>query len=51
MEKQKEVYFIWCKTCKYWELSEKDSPCDECLAIPAREDSHKPYYYESMEEK
>lgn len=46
MEHRKEVYFTWCLTCKNYEKDEKESPCDECLSIPSREDSHKPYYYE-----
>lgn len=52
MNKMKEVRFdIYCITCKYWDLPEICSPCDECLGIPTRDDSHKPYCYESKEEK
>lgn len=51
MEYKKEVYFSdWCSSCKHFELMESESPCDECLSIPAREDSHKPYYYEPTDE-
>lgn len=52
MKKQKEVYFWeWCWKCKNLKMLENESPCDECLSIPAREGSHKPYYYESNEEE
>ena len=47
MEHKKEVYFVdYCKTCKHFKLDEDESPCGECLFVPFREDSHKPYYYE-----
>lgn len=46
-EKMKEVYFdIFCPLCKFKENGEQDGPCDECLAIPARESSHKPERWE-----
>ena len=43
----KEVYFDqYCKTCKSWEKKDCEDPCNECLAIPANTNSHKPFYYE-----
>lgn len=46
----KEVYFnIYCEGCVYKNLSEEAYPCDQCLAIPAREDSHRPEYYKEEE--
>lgn len=43
----KEVYFNhYCASCKHYNKNESESPCDECLDIPGREDSHKPEYYE-----
>lgn len=39
----KEVYFDkYCKTCKYWELGSGEDPCNDCLANPSNENSHKP---------
>lgn len=46
-ENLKEVRFdIYCKTCKHWELPDEEDPCNECLAIPANNNSHKPVCYE-----
>lgn len=46
----KEVYFDkYCKSCKHWESSEFDEPCNECLATPANLHSHKPVKYEKKE--
>lgn len=42
----KEVFFdIYCKTCKYYELQPYLNPCNQCLAEPYNEDSHKPVEY------
>jgi hypothetical protein len=43
----KEVYFSqYCKTCAYEMLSENEEPCNGCLDIPTRPDSHKPEMWE-----
>ena len=43
-----EVYFDkYCKTCKYSKQNENKDPCDECLAVPMNENSHKPIYWEA----
>lgn len=39
----------WCNSCEYSDNSESDSPCDDCLSIPARENSHKPEYYKAKD--
>ena len=39
-------FFKYCSTCKYFTRSEWEPPCDECVELPARVDSHKPEYYE-----
>lgn len=50
MDNLKEVYFYkYCNTCKFRSTYDDDNPCDECLSIPARENSHKPEYYEEDE--
>lgn len=46
-EGYKEVYFHeYCKNCKFKNLKENDSPCDECLAESVNVYSHKPVKYE-----
>ena len=46
----KEVDFNkYCKTCVYSESKESDDPCDECLATPMNEYSHKPVMYKEKE--
>lgn len=32
----------WCKTCKFENTTSTKEPCDTCLGVPARENSHKP---------
>lgn len=45
-EGYKEVYFDeYCKTCKFKDLKEDKTPCDECLQEPANVYSHKPVKY------
>ena len=47
-EQYLEVYFDkYCKTCKHCKLDENKDPCDECLAIPMNENSHKPVNWEA----
>lgn len=42
----KEVYFHeYCKTCKYSDKKEDESPCHECLEEPVNAFSHKPVYW------
>lgn len=50
--KEKEVYFDqYCGTCKYRDCHEDDSPCDDCLAQPTNEWSHKPVEYKPTDAK
>lgn len=44
---EKEVDFTNCKVCVHYEKREDEEPCDECLNIPFRLDSHTPVFYES----
>ena len=32
----------YCKTCAYEKTDEAEKPCDECVGVPARENSRKP---------
>ena len=39
----KEVYFnVYCIKCVYAETNQEYEPCNECLANPSNENSHKP---------
>lgn len=43
---EKEAYFyLYCPRCAYSSLPQAAEPCDECLAQPVNEDSHKPLYF------
>ena len=47
MNETKEVYFhLYCATCKYWNKSASDEPCNECLKEGSNIDSHRPVRYE-----
>ena len=37
----------YCESCKHKNVPEADSPCDECLEIPARDESRKPERWEA----
>ena len=51
MNDMKEVYFnLWCKCCKYRELSEDEDPCRLCLGEPVNIDSHKPLDFKTNEQ-
>lgn len=48
IDDQREVYFNqYCTTCKHWATPERDDPCDECLANPTNQYSHKPVNWEA----
>jgi hypothetical protein len=48
----KEVRFdIHCKTCKYKDTKEKDSPCNECLDEPMNLYSDKPVRWKGVVDK
>lgn len=43
----KEVYFNqYCQTCKWKDEAETGEHCDECLAEPVNQNSHKPVRWE-----
>lgn len=47
---EKEVYFgDYCPTCKYSDLDEDETPCDDCLNNPSATDSHKPIRWKAKE--
>ena len=47
MQHLKEVYFNeHCAKCKYEKVKETDDPCNECLSVPAMENTHKPDKFE-----
>lgn len=45
----KEVYFELCEQCVHYPRKESESPCDECMTVFYRPDSHKPIYFEEKE--
>lgn len=49
---EKEVYYYkYCPQCEYFKQPEAADPCDECLAQPVNEDSHKPLYFKQAKTK
>ena len=43
----KEVYFDkYCHKCKFKATPETEDPCNECLAEPVNDHSHKPVRFE-----
>lgn len=44
-------YFRYCASCEHWNKPECEDPCDECLTLPAREDSRKPEYYKKASDR
>lgn len=43
----KEVdFYKYCRTCKYWNLTESEDPCFCCMTEPIRPDTHKPAKWE-----
>lgn len=52
MNRDKEVYFNkYCKSCKYADLTEYKSPCNECLEESSNDYSHKPVNYKPLEDE
>ncbi len=50
LDKNNEVFFEeYCKTCKYKNYSETDSPCAECIAEPVNLYSNKPVKWEEAD--
>lgn len=51
-DNMKEVYFnLYCNQCKHKDLDDTKDPCNECLSIPGRPNSHKPFYFEEDKEE
>ena len=44
-------FSIYCPRCKHRNLNEAQDPCNECLEIGAREDTHVPEYWEAENKK
>ena len=42
---------IYCQRCKYRNLNEAQDPCNKCLDIGARENTHVPEYWEAENKK
>ena len=40
---------VWCPKCKYEACAGTEEPCDSCLEVSARENSHKPERWEAKD--
>lgn len=50
MSADKEVFFhLYCSACKHVNCADSEDPCDECLASPVNQDSHKPIFFKEKE--
>ena len=38
---------LYCNRCKHEEKDEADEPCNSCLDIPARQNTHVPEFWEA----
>lgn len=45
----KLVDFVKCEKCKHFDTPDYEDPCDECLSVAARPDTHTPLYFEEKE--
>ena len=46
----KEVYFqLYCSQCKDKDTPETEDPCNDCLAHPSNQWSHKPLYFKEKD--
>ena len=50
MNKKFVAFETYCKRCKYGDLDEWKDPCNDCLAIGAREGTQKPEKFEEKED-
>lgn len=44
-------FALYCPMCKHNGKKESEEPCDECLEVPARRNSHKPERWEGKHER
>lgn len=42
-------FMEYCSKCIHYDSIVQESPCEECLHEPAREDSHKPLKFEPID--
>ena len=42
-------YEVYCASCEHAESDPAEDPCDECLGVPARENTRKPINYKEKE--
>lgn len=46
-ENMKLVEFdLYCPVCKHFSKDQNEEPCESCLSVPARANSHKPERWE-----
>lgn len=50
MSEDKEVLFsMYCPKCRHAKCADSENPCDECLANPVNQNSHKPIFFKEKE--
>lgn len=42
---------VWCKECKYKDLTMQDLPCNKCLSKATNKNTNKPVYFERRTEE
>lgn len=48
-DKKIVLFELYCPKCKYHDKSASTDPCNSCLGVAGRVDSHKPEKYEEKE--
>lgn len=50
LDSLREVYFCkYCDKCEHKNLKEHFDPCNECLAHPFNEDTHRPVFFKEKD--
>lgn len=44
-------FYLYCGKCKHRDVEDDDEPCDSCLNVGARPDSHRPIKWEERRGK
>lgn len=47
--KKEVIFHEYCPKCEYWARGEHEDPCEDCIAQPWNENSHKPIGFKEVE--
>jgi hypothetical protein len=47
--KKEVIFHEYCPKCQYWARGEHEDPCEDCIAQPWNENSHKPIGFKEVE--